>query len=164
VASPLPDQPDSIPSTLESARYPEACQNEGVESERAERITFYRRYLERCNDHRFEQLGEFVDEHVKVNGDPVGLEQYGAGLRAVVDAFPDYHWDLRQLLVDGDWLAAHLTGTGTHTGTFLGVPATGRAVSVPELAMYRLDRGRIVESWGDLGSTARDRLTWGTPG
>jgi predicted ester cyclase len=135
-----------------------------VESERAELMAFYRRYLERCNDHRFEELDEFVDEDVRVNDTTQGLDQYVAGLRAVVEAFPDYHWYLRQLLVDGNWLSARLNDTGTHAGTFLGVPATGRAISTQELAVYRVDRGRIVESWGDLGSAVRDQLTWGTPG
>ncbi len=122
---------------------------------------FYRRYIAVCNAHRFTDLGEFVGEDVQVNDAPTGVDQYAAGLRAVVDAFPDYHWDLRQLVVDGDCLAARLTGTGTHTGTFLDVPATGRAIEVRELAMYRIAGGKIVECWGDLGSSVRDRLTWG---
>jgi steroid delta-isomerase-like uncharacterized protein len=120
---------------------------------------FYRRYLAVCNAHRFDGLGEFVADDVRVNDAPTGAGRYAAGLRAVVDAFPDYHWDLRQLVVDGDCLAARLTGTGTHTGTFLDVPATGRVLTVRELAMYRVDGGKIVESWGDLGSSLRDLLT-----
>jgi predicted ester cyclase len=130
-------------------------------SQRVAMTAFYRHYLRCCNDRRFDELGEFVDEDVLVNDTRQTLDEYVAGLRAVVDAFPDYHWDLRQLLVDGDWLSAHLTGTGTHTGTFLGVPATGREVRVRELAMYRVDSGRIVASWGDLGSTVRDQLVSG---
>jgi aminoglycoside 6'-N-acetyltransferase len=133
-----------------------------MESERAELMAFYRRYLECCNDHRFEELHEFLDEDVQVNGTAQGVDQYVSGLRAVVQAFPDYHWDLRRLLVDGDWLSAHLHDTGTHVGAFRGVPATGRSISTPELAIYRVDNGRIVECWGDLGSAVRDQLTWGT--
>jgi predicted ester cyclase len=57
-----------------------------------------------------------------------------------------------------------LNDTGTHAGTFLGAPATGRAISKQEFAIYHVDSGRIVESWGDLGSAVRDQLTWGAPG
>jgi predicted ester cyclase len=85
-----------------------------------------------------------------------------SGLQAVVDAFPDYRWELQRLLVDDQWLAAHLYGTGTHTGLFRGIAATGRVIRTQELVIYRTADGKIVESWGDLGSTVRDELTWGT--
>jgi predicted ester cyclase len=129
-----------------------------METERAELAAFYRRYNQCCNAHRFEELGEFVAADVRVNDAAVGLAGYIAGLRAVVEAFPDYHWDLRRLLVDGSWLSAHLNNTGTHTGTFRDVPATGRTIATMELALYRTDGGKIVESWGDLGATVRDHL------
>ena len=56
---------------------------------------------------------------------------------------------MRHLLIDGWWLSAHLTDTGT--------AATGQARQrVQEFAVYRLAGGRIVEVWGDLD---RSRLT-----
>jgi len=54
---------------------------------------------------------------------------------------------------------ARLTGTGTHTGTFRGIPAAGRCIRAQELVIYRLADNRIAEAWGDLGSTVRDKLT-----
>ncbi len=126
-------------------------------SQPAEGSAFYRRYLTRCNEHRFDDLGEFVADDV--NGPAEGLDRYIAGLHAVTAAFPDYHWDLQRLLVDGQWLAARLTGTGTHTGTFRGIPAAGRRIRTQELVIYRLAQGKIAEVWGDLGSTVRDELT-----
>lgn len=131
-----------------------------MDSDRAELVAFYRRYLDRCNERRFDELDEFVDDDVRVNDTTVGREGYLAGLRAVVEAFPDYHWDLRRLLVDGNWLSARLTDTGTQAGTFRGIPATGRAISIQELAVYRVEHGKIVECWGDLGSAVRDELAW----
>ncbi len=68
-------------------------------------------------------------------------------MHAVVRAFPDYHWDLRHLLVDGCWISAHFLDTGTHLGSFLGVPATGRHVEAQEFAVYRVDDRKIVEVW-----------------
>jgi predicted ester cyclase len=76
-----------------------------MESEREDLLVFYRRYLQRCNEHRFHELGEFVADDV--NGPTEGLSRYIAGLRAVVEAFPDYQWELQRLLVDGrGWLHA----------------------------------------------------------
>ncbi len=130
--------------------------------EREQRSDFYRRYLGRCNEHRFDTLGEFVA--TDVNGAADGLIHYIAGLYAVTDAFPDYSWDLQQLLVDGPWLAARLFGTGTHTGTFRGVAATGRLIRTQELVIYRIADGKIADCWGDLGSTVRDELVSGNDG
>jgi predicted ester cyclase len=83
---------------------------------------------------------------------------------AMVEAFPDYQWDLQRLLVDGQWLAARLYGTGTHTGPFRGIEATGRVIRTQELVIYRTVDGKILDCWGDLGSTVRDELTSGTTG
>lgn len=116
-----------------------------MEHDRSNLRAFYRRYLARCNEHRFDELGEFVDENVVVNDTDHGLRKYADGLVSVVEAFPDFHWDLRHLLVDGDWLTAHLIDTGTTT--------TGRCLTLQEFALYRVADGRIVQSWGDLERT-----------
>ena len=110
---------------------------------------FYRRYNACCNEHRFEDLAQFVARDVVIDGTVGGLDAYAEELRVVVRAFPDYHWELRHLLVDPPWIAAHLTDTGTHRGPFLGVSATGRSVTIPEFAIYRIDADRITEVWGN---------------
>ncbi len=53
-------------------------------------VAFYERYLQRCNEHRFAELGEFVADDV--NGPSEGLQGYAEGLKAVVSGFPDYRW------------------------------------------------------------------------
>ncbi|HEY7622533.1 MAG TPA: ester cyclase [Solirubrobacteraceae bacterium] len=109
---------------------------------------FYRRYNACCNEHRLDDLGQFVASDVVINGTDRGLDPYTEWLRAVVRAFPDYHWELRHILVDPPWVAAHLTDTGTHRGPFLGVAATGRSVGVEEFAFYRIGTEQITEVWG----------------
>jgi predicted ester cyclase len=104
---------------------------------------FYRRYIDTCNAHELTRLGEFVDEDVSINGERRGVAAYIAGLEAVVATFPDFHWDLRHLVVDEPWLAAHLFDTGTLAGT-------GRRVTTHEFAIYRIEAETIVEVWGDL--------------
>ncbi len=109
---------------------------------------FYRRYNAYCNEHRFEDFGEFVTDDVVINDTDRGLDAYVEGLRVVVGAFPDFRWELRHLAVDEPWIAAHLNDTGTHRATFHGVEATGRSVDIEEYAFYRIDDGRIAEVWG----------------
>ncbi len=124
----------------------------------------YRRYLKRCNQHRFGELSEFVADEVQLNGETIAVETYGKRLHAVVEAFPDYSWQLHHLAVDPPWLAAHLLDRGTHHGPFHGVPATGRTVTTQEFAFYRIAAGKISEVWvtgDDLSTFAQ--LGW-TPG
>lgn len=110
--------------------------------------SFYERYNRRCNDHQFDQLGDFVAEDVKVNGEVRGLPAYIAGLQSVVAAFPDHQWHLRHLLIETPWISARFLDTGTHRGPFLDVPATGRTVTLQEFATYRIAGGKIAEFWG----------------
>ena len=108
---------------------------------------WYARYLGVCNEHAFERLGEFVHDDVVVNDVQVGLAGYVAGLRSVVEAFPDYLWTARHVLADGGLLFAHLRDTGRHTGEWLGAAPTGRVVDVSEFAVYAVRDGRIARVW-----------------
>jgi predicted ester cyclase len=109
---------------------------------------FYRRYNACCNEHRFDDLAAFVAGDVTINGTDRGLDAYAEALRAVVRGFPDYRWELRQLVIEAPWIAARLADTGTHRGSFAGIAPTGRSVSAREFAFYRIDAGRIAEVWG----------------
>jgi predicted ester cyclase len=39
------------------------------------------------------------------------------------------------------------TMRGTHLGEFLGVPATGRAVTLTTISIVRMENGRIIDGW-----------------
>ena len=66
------------------------------------------------------------------------------------EAFPDAAVTLEDIVAEGDWVAYRLTIRGTHTGEFLGVPATRRQVAVGFFAIVRIVDGKIVEEWGGL--------------
>ena len=127
--------------------------------ERADVAALYERYLTRCNEHRFDQLGEFVSEQVSGSGPVDGLAGYIDGVQAVCTAFPDYHWELQELVVEEDTIAARLIGQGTHTGPFSGIAPTGRRISTQELVIYRIADGKIIQCWGDLNPVVRDAVT-----
>jgi len=128
-------------------------------SEGTDVTALYERYLTCCNEHRFDQLGEFVSEQVSGSGPVDGLAAYIDGCKAVGTAFPDYRWELQELVVEGDRIAARLIGQGTHTGPFGGIAPTGRRISTPELVIYRFADGKIIQCWGDLFPVVRDALT-----
>ncbi len=71
-----------------------------------------------------------------------GLKQLNEGLRAGI---PDAKAEIVEIVASGDWVAAHVRWTGTHTGEFLGLAPTGRTFSITEFEIVRCDNGRIVE-------------------
>ena len=62
-------------------------------------------------------------------------------------AFPDLEVKTHLLVVEGDKVAGHFTGRGTHRGLFQGVPATDRQWVASCTAVYRVADGRIAEAW-----------------
>ena len=41
----------------------------------------------------------------------------------------------------------NIKNPGTHRGELMGVPPTGKAVSVPAILIYRIANGKIAEFW-----------------
>jgi steroid delta-isomerase-like uncharacterized protein len=80
-------------------------------------------------------------------GDTVGY----AGLRQRVNefrtGFPDIHFAVESIILEGDDAAVRWTLRGTHTGSFVGLAPTGHAVVVPGILMLRFAGKRIIEGW-----------------
>ncbi|MBE2184244.1 MAG: ester cyclase [Anaerolineae bacterium] len=77
------------------------------------------------------------------------LKQVVVGMRT---AFPDIHFEIHELLVQGDMVERNATMTGTHTGTFSlmpghSLPPTGRKVSVPHMHFMRILDGKTTDLW-----------------
>lgn len=63
-------------------------------------------------------------------------------------AFGDLRYDIAEILpVDGDRAVARWILRGTQTGTFMGVPPSGKAFDSPGLSLHTVVDGRIVEEW-----------------
>ncbi|HYF26507.1 MAG TPA: ester cyclase [Baekduia sp.] len=64
-------------------------------------------------------------------------------------SFPDVAMRIVDMVAEGDAVVARFTCTGTHLGTWLGHPPTGRRFRVAEVYWFRFDdEGRIVRAWG----------------
>ncbi|MFJ9778939.1 ester cyclase [Amycolatopsis sp. NPDC101161] len=105
---------------------------------------FYLRYLDQLNAHRFDRMDEFIDDRTTLNGEPATRDDLIAVQKADVAAVPDLHWELQELLFDGDRLAARLVNTGTPAREWLGVAPTGASFEITEYAIYRVHNGRFV--------------------
>lgn len=105
---------------------------------------WYERYITALNAHEFDGMNEFINDTTTLNGEPATRDDLLAVQKADVEAVPDLHWELHELLFDGTRLAARLTNTGTPAREWLGVPATGKSFEITEYAIYEVRDGRFV--------------------
>ncbi len=63
-------------------------------------------------------------------------------------AFPDIKVTTHHLVAEGDMVVEYQTTEGTHQGELMGIPATGKTVSITEMHMVRIANGQAVEHWG----------------
>jgi steroid delta-isomerase-like uncharacterized protein len=125
--------------------------NEETRVSESENVSVIARFLEEViNQGRLEQADELVAVDF-VELDPLpGQRQGREGLKEVIGmmraAFPDIHWVVEETVASGDKVVVRFTWTGTHRGTFLGVPASGRSVSVKGVVIDRLSAGKMADS------------------
>jgi predicted ester cyclase len=62
--------------------------------------------------------------------------------------FPDATITIEDSIEEGNRIAFRSTMRGTHRDTFLGIPPTGRKVTVGLLDLIRVEDGLFVEQWG----------------
>jgi len=97
---------------------------------------------------------DFVD-HEELPGLAPTKEGVVTFFRMYLAAFPDLRMVAEDVIVGGDKAVARLRATGTHTGAFMGMPATGRRIDVPLIDIMRFGAdGRACEHWGVLDQLA----------
>ena len=62
-------------------------------------------------------------------------------------AFPDLHVDVKDLIAEGEKLVTRYSVHGTHKGELMGIPPTGKEVSITGVAIDRFENGLSVEHW-----------------
>lgn len=98
-----------------------------------------------------EVIQETVADDVVVTGlpetdEPVeGIEAYLNWAAEMLETFPDIHFEIKELVAEGDTVAAGLRASATQEGTFGDIPATGESFSVNAQAIIHIDDGQIAE-------------------
>ena len=95
------------------------------------------------------QVAEDFVEHEELPGIPPtkdGVVQY---FKLMLAAFPDMRMHVDDVIASGDKAVARVRVTGTNTGEFMGMPATGKSASVKLIDITRFgDDGLAREHWG----------------
>jgi predicted ester cyclase len=82
---------------------------------------------------------------------PTGLKNHANTLRT---AFPDLHLNIEEMHADGDAITTRLTIRGTHKGTLLNIPPTGRSINTTGTLISHVKNGKMIDSfmnWDALG-------------
>jgi steroid delta-isomerase-like uncharacterized protein len=75
-------------------------------------------------------------------------EGHEAFAKAFYAAFPDIRHDIQDVFTDGDRVAVRFVLHGTHTGSFFGIPATGRPVTIAANVLMQASNGRVAKLAG----------------
>ena len=126
-----------------------------VEENKATVQMFYDEVLNRGNLDVIDKMtAENYVDHTAPPGMPPGREgekQWFTMLRA---AFPDGQTTIDDIIAEGDKVAVRATMTGTHQGDFMGIPATGKPVTISGIDVTRFHEGQSVEHWGQWDMAA----------
>jgi steroid delta-isomerase-like uncharacterized protein len=121
----------------------------------AESRELARRFTEECWDQSDVAVldalmaPDFLD-HDPVPGQAPGREGYKQMAASFFGAFSNFRVRNEDVIAEGDKAVLRWTARGRHTAPLMGIPATGRDVTLRGIDVIRVERGRIVERWGEF--------------
>jgi steroid delta-isomerase-like uncharacterized protein len=109
-------------------------------------------YVTMLNTHDPDLVDQFVAEDY-INHNPFVADgraanrQFWTGFFA---ALPDLKATMEDLVISGDRVVGRFVYRGTHTGELMGIPASGNAVEMRSIDIWRVQDGMFVEHWDEL--------------
>jgi steroid delta-isomerase-like uncharacterized protein len=112
-------------------------------------------FTEAINQQDVSRLGEFCAadykwhgaENSEALGEAMGFDEYVRVCEVFFEAFPDFHVDIQEILVDGNRACVRYVEGGTHVKDFAGYPATGKRATWSGIGIFHLRDGKIHEEW-----------------
>jgi C-1 hydroxylase len=109
-----------------------------------------RQYVETWNRGDLPGLAEFwapdMIHHTRTLAQ--GPEDVKVVVETFKSAFPDLHWTIDDIIAEGDKVVTRMTAHATHTGSYIGLPPTGREIHCAVIGVARVENGKIAEHWG----------------
>lgn len=112
---------------------------------------FYKEFANQGNLSVADELvaSDFVDHNPPspdVAAGRDGVKQVFAMFRK---AFPDMNMTVEDQIAEGDKVVSRMKFQGTHKGEMMGIPSTGKKVSMGLIDILRVKNGQITEHWGE---------------
>ena len=115
-----------------------------------ENIQTAKEALAAFNAHDIEGYLRHVDNSYVGESETMGKVHGHQGLRQMLttmfQAFPDLHIEVEDLIASGDHVVSRAVLTGTHKGSFAGVPATNKKVSWHGCNVVEVKNGKAIRS------------------
>jgi steroid delta-isomerase-like uncharacterized protein len=117
------------------------------------------RFTDVCNEADWDALSPLVAEDFKRHSAATGadissLDEYIGLQKTFMATFPDQKITLDQLLAEGEFVATRATYSGTHSGAMGESQAAGKSASIPFLAVFRVESGKLAEMWVEWDNLA----------
>lgn len=113
-------------------------------------------FEEVLNQGYFSVAGELVSDDYRHHPAPPGLPAGVQGFLAIMAMYhtgiPDLQTVVEDMIGEGDRVTVRFSGTGTHSGDFMGIVPTGKKIRATGMAWLRFENGRVVEEWSELNS------------
>jgi steroid delta-isomerase-like uncharacterized protein len=117
----------------------------------AENLAIHRTWTDAENRHDLSSLEEFLHDDIEVNmpGSErvVGIDGYRAMMEEMFAGLDGFHVVLDDQFATDDRVVCRWTMSGTHSGDFFGIPATGKHVEFPGISLWEFDGGKARRGW-----------------
>ncbi len=84
------------------------------------------------------------------NPNPMSREEAVETVKVFWKGFPDISFNIEELIAVGDKIIVRFITRGTHTGEFMGIPATGQKIEFSGIIISRIENGKFVEEWEEM--------------
>ncbi len=74
-------------------------------------------------------------------------EKFIGGFKSRGAALPDLKWEIKEILVAGDRVIVRGEASGTPSGAFLGIPASGKRFKIMSIDIHTIEDGKIKRSY-----------------
>jgi steroid delta-isomerase-like uncharacterized protein len=111
-----------------------------------------RRYYDEVLNHRnidllVELAVEDYVEHDPFPGQGNGLADLKARVAGLCNAFDPLQFTIEDVIAEGDKVVVRWTNAGTHSGGFMGIPATGKEFGIAGIDIHLVRGGKLAEHW-----------------
>ena len=129
--------------------------------------TVAQQFQSAINQHDLDAALALVDDqvidHAQGPDAPPGKQAMRRFYESFLSAFSDFRITLEAVSAEGDMVVLHGMYEGTHTGTFMGIPASGNPITSYFVEVFRVRDDRFVERfhWFDIMIIMRSLQTPG---